>query len=267
MERPAHKYIFVYQTINQINGKSYVGVHATNDIDDGYIGCGISRQSGASKNLSFHRAVKKYGYASFKRYILSFFDTYNDALAEEKHIVNLAWVKSNNNYNAALGGFGGAILGMADDDKRKMYEKAAAKRRGKKRSKEVCAKMSASKRGVKLSESHKQSLRNSNAKYWLGKPISDYMKERVSLSKKGIKLSSEHRAKLSKAHIGLPSNRIRPILRYSILGDFMKEYSSVTAAAKELGLGRTAIANNLSNRIKTSGGYVFKYKEVVVGHK
>ena len=36
------KYI-VYQTINKINNKIYIGVHCTNNPDgfDGYIGCGV----------------------------------------------------------------------------------------------------------------------------------------------------------------------------------------------------------------------------------
>jgi len=98
----SHPYIFVYQTINEVNGKSYVGVHSTSDINDGYIGCGVFTQSDARRGLLFHKAVRKYGYKYFRRYILSFYDTYQEALEEEKFIVNKKWVKENLNYNTAL---------------------------------------------------------------------------------------------------------------------------------------------------------------------
>lgn len=111
------KYIFVYQTKNLINGKTYIGVHSTDILNDGYIGCGIFSNSDARKNLLFHKAVKKYGYASFERHILSFYDTYQEALEEEKYLVNKKWVRLNSNYNAAIGGAGNTVEWM--DEKRK----------------------------------------------------------------------------------------------------------------------------------------------------
>ena len=91
------KYIFVYQTICESNGKSYIGVHGTDNLNDGYIGCGIYSQKGATKNSPFHHAVKKYGYKNFTRYILDYFDTYTEALYEESVLVDKLWVKSTGN--------------------------------------------------------------------------------------------------------------------------------------------------------------------------
>jgi hypothetical protein len=42
---------FIYKTTNLLNGKYYIGMHVTNQIDDGYLGSG--------KYLN--NAIKKYG--------------------------------------------------------------------------------------------------------------------------------------------------------------------------------------------------------------
>lgn len=123
------EYIFVYQTICEVNNKSYIGVHRTKNINDGYIGGGIRSESTIGKegqhkkNNQFHNAVRKYGYNSFKRYELDFFDTYEEALMEEKRIVDLKWVKSKDNYNSALGGRGSTHDWMSDEQRQAIREK------------------------------------------------------------------------------------------------------------------------------------------------
>jgi hypothetical protein len=47
----------VYKVTNLVNGKIYVGLHVTKNLDDEYLGSGKQIQS----------AVKKYGRENFKR--------------------------------------------------------------------------------------------------------------------------------------------------------------------------------------------------------
>lgn len=108
------KYI-VYITINLCNGKFYIGVHETNpNVFDGYIGDGIYRQNQATKNYTFHRAVRKYGYKNFKRTTLKIFPHTEEGLKAasdlEATLVNETVLKSKNCYNEALGGIGGNSL-------------------------------------------------------------------------------------------------------------------------------------------------------------
>lgn len=102
------KYI-VYQTINIVNNKIYVGVHKTKDPTkfDGYIGCGCNinwPSSYMNPKYPFQYAVKKYGTSSFKRSILYIFDTEIEASDKEKEIVNKEFIKRKDTYNLALGG-------------------------------------------------------------------------------------------------------------------------------------------------------------------
>lgn len=57
------------------------------------------------------------------------------------------------------------------------------------------------------------------------------------------------------------NKRNRYVVQYTKDNKFIKEYSSITNASKENNLLVTSIANCLSNRAKTSGGYIWKYKE------
>lgn len=100
----------VYQTINIVNNKIYIGVHGTKDplIFDGYIGNGVNiNYPSTYKNpkYPFQYAVKKYGTSSFKRSVLFIFDIEEEAYEKEKEIVNEEFIKRSDTYNLALGGW------------------------------------------------------------------------------------------------------------------------------------------------------------------
>jgi hypothetical protein len=90
-------YFYLYQTTNLINGKIYVGVHKTSNLEDGYMG------SGKVLNL----AIEKYGIENFRRDILEFFDTAKEMFAKEKEIVTEEFLLREDTYNLKHGGFGG----------------------------------------------------------------------------------------------------------------------------------------------------------------
>ena len=89
------KYNYVYIIENDINDKIYIGVHKTDNLDDGYMGSGLALQ----------RAYKKYGTEHFKKTIISFHDTYKEALEEENRIVDKDFVLREDTYNLHIGGF------------------------------------------------------------------------------------------------------------------------------------------------------------------
>lgn len=88
---------YLYQITNLINNKIYVGIHKTNIIDDDYMGSG--------KVIKY--AIEKYGIENFKKEILEFFDTYEEALIRETEIVTDEFLLREDVYNLRRGGFGG----------------------------------------------------------------------------------------------------------------------------------------------------------------
>lgn len=90
-------FYFLYKTTNTVNGKIYIGVHRTNDLDDGYMGSGKALRA----------AFRKYGKDNFVREILEFFDTPEAMYARERDIVNEDFLASESVYNIRCGGHGG----------------------------------------------------------------------------------------------------------------------------------------------------------------
>lgn len=57
---------------------------------------------------------------------------------------------------------------------------------------------------------------------------------------------------------GINSN-VHPVIKYSLKGKELSRYKSINKAAKDVGVGRTAISQALNGRSKTCGGFVWKY--------
>jgi len=90
------RYNILYKTTNLVNGKIYIGVHSTDNLDDGYLGSGVALLS----------AIKEYGRKSFTRDILKFFYTQQASYAEEFRIVDASFIDDRSNYNIKIGGEG-----------------------------------------------------------------------------------------------------------------------------------------------------------------
>ena len=71
-------YYYLYKITNLLNGKIYVGIHKTKNINDSYMGSG----------KVIRRAIDKYGIENFQKNILEYFTNYDDMLKREKEIVS-----------------------------------------------------------------------------------------------------------------------------------------------------------------------------------
>lgn len=88
------KFYYFYKITNTINNHFYYGVHSTNNLNDDYMGSG--------KRLHF--AYKKYGIENFKKEILKFFNSADEAYKYESEIVNETLISDSNCYNLIPGG-------------------------------------------------------------------------------------------------------------------------------------------------------------------
>ena len=118
------RFHIVYKTECIVNRKFYIGVHSTDNLDDGYLGSG--------KRLKL--AIKKYGEENFKRTILAVFDERTDALVYEKDLVTPKAISDIMCYNLCEGGGSppkftkGVGLIIATGEERTEKQKQASKK-------------------------------------------------------------------------------------------------------------------------------------------
>lgn len=101
---------YLYKTRNIVNNKEYIGIHKTNNLRDGYIGCGIKSYKSAQQKYNqgvtthFINGVLKHGYDSFIKEVLYHFNSYEEALEMEKHLVTENYIRRKDTYNLKIGG-------------------------------------------------------------------------------------------------------------------------------------------------------------------
>lgn len=89
----------IYQITNNVNGKIYIGMHQTKDLNDDYMGSGIKLRN----------AYKKYGIENFKKDILFILNSREEMIQKEKELVTEEFCNNYNTYNMCIGGHGGGI--------------------------------------------------------------------------------------------------------------------------------------------------------------
>lgn len=101
------KYNYLYRITNKLNHKIYIGVHSTNNLNDGYMGSGVILK----------QAQEKWGIENFEKEILEFYDTAAEMLDAERNVVTPEFRGRKDTYNIALGG-GSGDTGMYHSEER-----------------------------------------------------------------------------------------------------------------------------------------------------
>ncbi|MFA7289196.1 MAG: NUMOD3 domain-containing DNA-binding protein [Melioribacteraceae bacterium] len=90
-------YFIIYKTTCVITNKFYIGMHKTNNLQDGYLGSGTILK----------RSVNKYGIENHNFEILEYLPDINSLIEREREIVNETLIKESLCMNLKTGGRGG----------------------------------------------------------------------------------------------------------------------------------------------------------------
>ena len=108
-----HIYNYVYLITNTLNNKKYIGKHSTDNLNDNYIGSGII----------IKQIVRKYGKNIFKKEILQFCNSEEEAFEKEKYWINFYnALQDENFYNLDQGGKGRGNFTMSQETKEKISQ-------------------------------------------------------------------------------------------------------------------------------------------------
>lgn len=91
------KYHFIYKTTNLLSGRYYIGMHSTDDLNDGYLGSGTL----------LRRSINKHGKDNHSIEILEFLNSREELAAREKELVSLQEIAKKECMNLKVGGHGG----------------------------------------------------------------------------------------------------------------------------------------------------------------
>lgn len=106
------KFNFIYITTNLINGKQYIGEHSTDDLE-----CNKTKYYRGSGKILLKK-IEEYGSRNFKREILEFFPSKEDAHKAEKAYIEKFNTLVPNGYNISREG-GYRTLAIFEDSTRK----------------------------------------------------------------------------------------------------------------------------------------------------
>ena len=149
-------YYFIYKTTNKINGKYYIGMHKTDNLEDGYLGSGIH----------FKRALEKYGKENFEREILEYCNYDEEMHLAEARYITEDVVNDKNSYNLKLGGDGGWDYVNSHHLGTKNTKKASARFLELLKNEEFYKSWYEKLTKAKSTESYKQNMSNSLKEKW-----------------------------------------------------------------------------------------------------
>lgn len=223
-------YNYTYEILDLRNGMRYIGKHTSKEkIDLQYWG------SGSNMNSSI---VESIGEKFFKRKILQYFDSSEEARLHEKELVSKEWIDRSDTYNIMKGGGRDWTSNTIHVGRRGKINSAEHNKAissymsvnhpqlgkigklspnyGRKHSNASKIKMSDVQKGKKLSEEHKNKLSEAHK----GKVLSKETKSKISKAQKGRVKSDLERANISKGKTGKPrapiSNETRAKMKQKV---------------------------------------------------
>jgi group I intron endonuclease len=222
------QYNYIYKTVNQVNGKYYIGMHSTNSLNDNYIGSGII----------LRYSIEKYGVENFKKEIIEFLPDRNSLKCREKQIISEELIQDKMCMNIAQGGEGGnTFLRMSDERKQEAFRKRSDSMKGKNLGK-TCSELQ--------KEKIRKSLKGNTNKS--GSILTVEQKISCGNGRRGKKNSDSWKEKVCKKIIQMDLNM-----------QVIKEWNSSKDAADYLQISAGNISAVCNNHRKTASNFKWKW--------
>ena len=216
----------VYQHRNLKNGKSYIGMTSREPKYRWNNGLGYKKNSKMWSDIQNSDWNK-----DWEHNIIGKFEDKQEALNVEEMFIRL-FDSTNDGYN--ISSYGSGHYERTEEQKRKLSEALSGEKNPM--------------FGKHFSEEHKKKL--SEAKIGEKHPMF------------GKHFSEEHNKKISEAQTGNHNRPQTPVLQYSKSGEFIAEYQSIIEAERQTGCYQTNICSCCKGKRKSTGGFIWKYKEI-----
>ena len=237
------------------NYKVYIHITPNNKFYIGITKNSLKRRwnngKGYKSCILFNRAIEKYGWENIKHKLL--YDNLTKEEAEQKEIELIKKYKSNNEkygYNIANGG--SHIGCISETTKEKIRKSKKGKMMGKENP--FYGKKHTENTKKILSENHKGLI-----PWTKGKHLSYEHKKNLSISKKGKHRKQEDIEKMREIFKGAKNPNSKQVIQYDKQGNFIKKWDYISQASNELNICRQDIGKNCLGKIKSAGGYIWKY--------
>ena len=266
-------YNCIYMYINKLNGHKYIG--QTKDFNKRH------RQhiNESYNRYPIDRAFNKYGIENFEIIILKE-NLSTQCLLNfwECYYIEKYDCLSSENYNIASGGFNGySCAGKTEEEMKEHNRKISEKNKGRKFTEEHKRKLSESRNGEKnpnygkhFTDEHKRKLSESN------KNPSKETRMKISEANKGRKRSEDVKQKMSESRKGKNNGfynknhskeqkekwsreRRVKVCQYDKQGKLIKIWNGIIEIEKELGIDKASISRCCRGKVKTAGGFIWKY--------
>ena len=241
----------VYVHRNKINGKIYVGQTCQKPESRWANG------NGYKESPYFYNAIQKYGWNNFEhKVVLSNLDIDDANDFEQLLIAKLDTMNRDKGYNLRSGGKNSKLSESVKEKISKNHADFRGKNHpnyGKHLSEQARQKISISNKNPsdktrkQMSESAKIRHMNSGNPF-LGKHHTKEAKEKISQSRMGV-------------WIGAKNPTSKKVIQYDKQGNFIKAWDYMTQASKELNVDVSSITKCCKNKLKTAGGFVWKYAD------
>ena len=255
---------YVYVIVNRINLKLYFGSHSWEGtgVDKNYYGSGTA----------IKRAVRKYGKDNFIVYPIKFYDTVEECRQAEEELLKKYDIANNpycyNIKNGAIGWTSEDITG----EKHPLYGKHLSAEHKKKISQAI--KGENNPMYGRTGEKHPMYGRTGEKHPMYGRTLSEEHRQKMSKAQKGEKNpnygkrgkdshnygrhhTEETRKKMSQAK----KKVMTPLVAIQKDTGRVRMFLSQTECSRVLGIHRESVNSCLKGRLKSTGGYTFKYIE------